>query len=288
MASGVPNLFAESGVERLFEVLSEDEELLVVNKPAGLVCHPTKGDEYSSLISRARIYLGKGSHPQLINRLDRETSGVTLVAKSELAARQLRGIWENRDVRKEYLAIVHGHVIPNGGLINFPLGKDEHSRVAIKDCVRADGAEAATEFQILKRFAREVGAMLSAPMAGTGQGQMPEACGPGLTEPKSAAVWMPFSLLRVLPRTGRKHQIRIHLAHLGHPIVGDKLYGGDEELYLAFVEGRLAPEQRGRLILSNHALHAREVRFKWRGEERVYFAEAEPWFTTFVSEEPAG
>src|SRR2546430_10375548 len=80
--------------DKLFEVLYEDAELLVINKPAGLVCHPTKTDEYSSLISRVRLYLGAESRPQLVNRLDRETSGVTLVAKTQEAARELRKIWE--------------------------------------------------------------------------------------------------------------------------------------------------------------------------------------------------
>src|SRR5690349_13562523 len=97
----------------LFEILHEDPDLLVVNKPAGLVCHPTKTDEFSSLISRARLYLGKESRPHLVNRLDRETSGVTVIAKTDEAALQLRRIWEGRSVGKEYLAIVHGHVAGN-------------------------------------------------------------------------------------------------------------------------------------------------------------------------------
>ena len=87
----------------------------MINKPAGLVCHPTKTDEYSSLISRARLYLGPGSQPQLVNRLDRETSGVTLVAKDLEAARELRRIWESRQVEKDYLAIVHGDVAKRTG-----------------------------------------------------------------------------------------------------------------------------------------------------------------------------
>ena len=233
-------------VEKLFEIIFEDSELLVINKPAGLVCHPTKTDQYSSLISRARLHLGPGSQPHLVNRLDRETSGVILLAKDLGTARELRRIWESRQVEKDYLAIVHGQVHKAHGVITAPLGKDEQSRVAIKDCVRLDGAAAETEYWVQQQF--------------THHGS-------------------PFTLLLVRPLTGRKHQIRIHLAHLGHPVVGDKLYGGDEDLYLALVEDRLTPEQRQRLILPNQALHAREVRFQWRVQPRVFHAEPEPWFT---------
>ena len=239
-------------MEKLFEIVHEDAELLVINKPADLVCHPTKGDVYSSLISRVRLHLPADARPHLVNRLDRETSGLVLVAKTDEAARSLRKIWETRAVQKEYLAIAHGHVRAAHGLINEPLGKDEASKVAIKDCVRPDGAAAQTEFQVERRFKRAEGE---------------------------------FTLLRVQPLTGRKHQIRIHLAHYGHPIVGDKLYGGDADLYLALVENRLTAEQRQRLILWCHALHAAEVRFHWRDQEQVFHAAPEPWFTDFLNSE---
>src|SRR6185369_6410021 len=102
----------------LVNVLFEDDDLLVINKPAGLVCHPTKTDEYSSLISRVRLYLGGDAHPHLVNRLDRETSGVTIVAKTDDSARELRRSWEDRLVQKEYLAIVHGHLREESGSID--------------------------------------------------------------------------------------------------------------------------------------------------------------------------
>jgi 23S rRNA pseudouridine1911/1915/1917 synthase len=243
-------------VNSLLDIIYEDAELLVVNKPADLVCHPTKGDEYSSLISRARLYLGSGSQPQLINRLDRETSGVTVLTKDHGSARILRRLWEAREVFKEYSAIVHGHLLSNHAVVDCPLGKDLRSRVAIKDCVVEGGAPAQTEIWVEKRF---------------------------VGEPKRREAGIGcFTLVRVAPRTGRKHQIRIHLAYLGHPIVGDKLYGGDEDLYLALVEGRLGPEERRRLILPHHALHAGELRFRWRGEEKTFRAKPEPWFTSFA------
>ena len=265
-----------AALEKLFEIIHEDAALLVINKPADLVCHPSKNGEMSSLIGRVRLHLGGEARPHMVNRLDRETSGVTMVAKTDEAARALRQLWEKREVQKEYLAIVHGHVSTDNGVIDAPLGKDEYSRVAIKDCVRADGAASQTGFEVLKRFSRHDwnhdGKPFSLSARRTG--------GEGRGEAG-------FSLLRVLPRTGRKHQILIHLAHLGHPIVGDKIYGGDADLYLALVEGRLTDEQQQRLILPNHALHAAAVRFDWRGRPTEFSCAPEQWFADFANEPAA-
>ena len=233
----------------MLSIIHEGADLLVINKPAGLVCHPSKAGEESSLIGRIRLYL-RHAEGRLVNRLDRETSGVVLVAKSAPVARQLGHLLAERGaVAKTYDAIVHGR-LEHPLSIDAPLGRDLESPVAIKDRVRADGAPARTDVQPVRTFARADGE---------------------------------FTLVQVTPLTGRKHQIRIHLAHVGHPIVGDKIYGADERIYLRFVTRSMTPRDEATLILPNQALHARCLTFVWRGTAWSFEAAPEDAFVRFVA-----
>jgi 23S rRNA pseudouridine1911/1915/1917 synthase len=233
--------------EPLLNIVHEDEQLLVLNKPSGLVVHPTKGDETSSLVGRVRLYLQTDYH--LINRLDRETSGLVLIGKQDTAARALRRAWESRTVQKTYLAIVHGHPVLDSQTITASLGRDLESHVAIKDRVIETGYAAETTWRLLRKFTHND---------------------------------QPFSLLEVQPQSGRKHQIRIHLSHIGHSIVGDKIYGPDENLYIDFIADRLTGAQRAQLILPFHALHAQRLQFPLNRETLNFEAPPEPWFTNFL------
>ena len=214
----------------LLDILHEDDDLLVINKPAGLVCHPTREGELSSAIGRVRLYLGH-AEGRFVNRLDRETSGVVVVARNGAIAAELGRLFERGAVEKIYLAVVHGHIATDVFTIDAALGRDDRSPVAIKDRVRDDGAPARTDVRVLRRFLHD-----------------------GLE----------CSLAELTPFSGRKHQLRIHLAHAGHPIVGDKLYGADEQIYLRFTTRSLTDADRQTLVFEHHALHAWRLQFTWR------------------------
>lgn len=192
----------------------------------------------SSLIGRVRLHLGH-AEGRLVNRLDRETSGLVVVARHREAARDLGRLFAGADVEKSYIAIVHGRLPEEPFVISAPLGKDDHSLVVIKDSVRDDGAFAETRVRRVEVFGRPEGA---------------------------------FSVAEVTPRTGRKHQIRIHLAHAGFPIVGDKIYGGDETRYLRLVTGALTDADRRALLLPHHALHAARLACTLGGVRRAWTA----------------
>jgi 23S rRNA pseudouridine1911/1915/1917 synthase len=204
----------------------------------------------SSLIGRVRLHLGHADG-RLVNRLDRETSGLVVIAKSAEIAGELGRLFSGHTVEKSYLAIVDGHVAVDTLVLTGPLGDDETSPVAIKACVRDDGAVAETHARVLSRWQRDA---------------------------------RPYSLLEVTPRTGRKHQIRVHLAAAGHPIVGDKLYGDDEQRYLRFVTRSLTDDDVRALRLEYHALHAARLVWTWRDRQWEFEAAPPAAFTAFVGD----
>jgi 23S rRNA pseudouridine1911/1915/1917 synthase len=205
------------------QVIFEDEELLVIDKPAGLVCHSAQRPEHSSLAEWLREY-GVPT-PRMINRLDRETSGLVVVAKTEGAAKTLGKAVLRREIEKEYVAICLGEIAGESGVIDQPIGVSQTSVVYTKRVVDgAAGQPSLTRYVVEKRFPH-------------------------------------FTVVRLMPRTGRAHQLRVHLAWLGHPIVGDKLYGPDETLYLQFIEHGVTSEMLEKLLLPRHALHAERVSF---------------------------
>jgi len=215
------------------DIIAEGGDWLVVNKPAGLLVHPSKPDGPVTLWHGLRellaYELANGGQVSIINRLDRETSGVTLIAKHPDAARRFTALMESRVIHKEYLAIVHGWPEWEESSVEAPLarkGEYETSPIWLKQCVHPLGAAARTRFVVERRF--------TAPSHGDAR----------------------LSLLRAFPETGRMHQIRVHAAHLGHPLVGDKIYGEDETCYLRFIETGWTPELAAQLWLPRHALHA--------------------------------
>ncbi|MEO7319274.1 MAG: RluA family pseudouridine synthase [Chthoniobacteraceae bacterium] len=221
-------------------IVEETDDWLVVDKPPYLDAHPTKPDGRFTLWDGLRELLAyeiaNGGQVSLINRLDRETSGLTLIAKHRESARSLHMQMEMRAFEKEYLALVWGWPKADAFDVDAPIlrkGEREVSRIYLQRMVHADGAAAFTGFRVEERFADRAGGR--------------------------------FSLIRALPRTGRTHQIRVHLAHAGLPIVGDKLYGPDEACYLEFIDTGWTPELAARLLLPRHALHSAAMRLPARG-----------------------
>ncbi len=194
------------------DVIYEDEHLLVVNKPAGMVVHPAPGHPGGTLVNAVLAHapevagVGRPERAGLIHRLDKETSGLIVVAKDEATLVAMQRQFKRRQVAKTYLALVEGHVQPPEGIVEVPLGRDKRHRQ--KMAARRDGKKARTMYRVLETFDRH-------------------------------------TLLEVHPYTGRMHQVRVHLAWLGYPIVGDAVYG----------------RRRQRLLQERHFLHAAQLCF---------------------------
>jgi 23S rRNA pseudouridine1911/1915/1917 synthase len=228
---------------------------VVVNKPPFLLIHPTKPNGAPTLWKQLRELLAfeiaSGGQVSIVNRLDRETSGLVLVAKTAAAARDFGLLMQRHSLRKEYLAIVWGWPGWEHKLVDAPLdrqGKHQDSVIWLKQMIHAAGAPAQTEFFVERRFKRSA---------------CTEGCG---FYEISFGPHQKFSLIRAIPRTGRTHQIRVHLASIGHPIVGDKIYGPDEQLYLRFIETGWTHDLEQRLLLPRHALHSAKLAIEGKRE----------------------
>ncbi len=224
--------------EALREV-HRDDWLLVLDKPAGLPIHPTARYHHGTLVSQLKLRHGEGFRADPAHRLDRETSGLLVCARTLEASQRLFRAFHDGLVEKQYLAVVEGHPPGDDFEVDAPIAEGtELIRIAVR-IDRTVGRPARTRFHVVARFTRE--------------GE-------------------PFALLRAFPATGRQHQIRIHAQVAGFPLVGDKMYGPDPGYFDRFSKKCLEPEAFKRLRLPRHALHAAFLAFEHPGtRERVEF-----------------
>lgn len=197
------------------DILYEDDSIIVLNKPAGLVVHPapghTRGTLVQALLSHCQNLSGIGGvqRPGIVHRLDRDTSGVMLIAKTDQAHHALSTQLKNREILKEYLAIVHGIFKDKSGTLSTIIGRHVHDRKKMSTFTRK-GRSAITLYEVVAEF-------------------------PG------------YSLVKIKIQTGRTHQIRVHMKYLGHPVVGDPLYGRGA---------------KDHFLIQRQALHAKLIAFK--------------------------
>jgi 23S rRNA pseudouridine1911/1915/1917 synthase len=213
--------FEEPSAERELPLVYEDDAIYAINKPPGLPVHPSASYHRNTVSYILQERFGAEGAPRITHRLDRETSGLLLCAKTLEHERALKLAFETRSMHKSYLAIVRGEVAAEQGTIDMPLARPD-SGLHVLMVARPDGLSAVTDYRVHARV-------------------------PG------------YSLLELFPRTGRQHQLRVHLSELGHSIVGDKLYGPEREApFLETIDhgGRLTPALIERLGHPRHALHA--------------------------------
>lgn len=214
-----PRLMPEAMV---LSIPFEDEHLLVVDKPAGLVTHPARGHATGTLVNGLLahgIAGGDEFRPGIVHRLDKDTSGLLIVARDEEAHRRLAAMLKRHEVERTYLALVHGLFETREGTVQAPLGRDSSHRQKMAVTGR-QGRDAVTHFRVIQSWA-------------------PPGAGPGASRDG-------FSLLQVKLETGRTHQIRVHLAAIGHPVAGDSTYG----------------QRRDILKIGRQFLHSARLEFK--------------------------
>lgn len=220
------------------KIVYEDSDIIVVNKPKGMVVHPANGNPDGTLVN-AIMNICKGSlsgiggeiRPGIVHRLDKDTSGLLIVAKNDLAHINMSTQIKNREVKKIYIALVKGNINENEATINMPIGRSTKDRK--KMAVRKEGKEAVTHFKVLKRYGD-------------------------------------YTLLKIKIDTGRTHQIRVHMAEIGHPVVGDMVYSKGKNEF--GVEGQM--------------LHATSLDFKHpiTGKEMHLEADLPEYFKNVLNE----
>jgi 23S rRNA pseudouridine1911/1915/1917 synthase len=251
----VPEEYAVEPEPIPLEIVYENDDLLVIDKPAGMVVHPAAGHWHGTLVNAVLHHchdlegVGGLHRPGIVHRLDKDTSGLIVVAKNDRAHRDLQAQFRGREVQKRYLALVYGLVSPSSGEIAAAIARDERQRKRM--AIQAGGRMSVTRYEVLGYY-RE------------------------------------HTLLACHPLTGRTHQIRIHLAHIGHPIVGDTVYGGRRPGSRPAKAGRTpfgrdeagpSPGSRDKLPVScpRQFLHAQQIRFRMPGTgEEVEFASPLP------------
>ena len=214
-------------------ILYEDEVLAVIDKPSATVVHPAKGHWQGTLVSGLAHHfanlssIGGSVRPGIVHRLDRDTTGVILIAKTDEAHRKLALQFEMRSIEKQYLCLCLGRIDRDRDTVNLPIGHHAYNRV--KMAIRHDGGnpkQASTFYEVIERFRR-------------------------------------ISYVRVRPKTGRTHQIRVHLAHVGNPVLCDRLYGAMSKVSRSFLlSGREQLQELDReILLERQALHAESIEF---------------------------
>lgn len=221
------------------DVIYEDNDLIVLNKQADMIVHPARGNTHGTLVNALAFYSDELSsglgefRPGIVHRLDKNTTGVIIITKNDVAQWKVAKQFENRYIKKEYLAVVHGTPELTADRINAPLGI--HPKVREKYAIRPEiGKEAVTFYEVLEEFRG-------------------------------------YSLIKCMPKTGRTHQIRVHLSYLKHPIVGDDMYGGKIVYPWQLKNTEPAVEEP---IINRCALHAHKIEFRHPTTEKIVNFEA--------------